>query len=405
MENNGEIELVEFEEDFRLRATNREHGPQQVVGVKNLPDVDVMVFTRILARNLAQIIPIIQSAGIAVVVDIDDDFRHTPPLMAGREKIQPTNTEPYNWQWTAEACAAADLVTCSTPALTRYGSEGSAVVVRNCVPHRYLTIQAERDGKTVGWGGTVASHPGDLDVTHGGVARAIEKTGGNFMVVGDKRDVRARLNLQSEPVETGLIEHERYAFKIAEFDVGIAPLADNAYNRAKSYLKPLEYMALGVPCVVSPRPEYKLLYNSLMEWMGESDCAAPIAIAASRGREWSRDVYDALRRAEDGSQGPIQEVGRQYVAEHHTIEGQGWRWAECWQRAVSRRKMRSGGLGATAASGRAPRKDAEVVHDRPAPRPEEVEMASVVGDDDSWVLSRGGVGRYLAGEDEGEADR
>lgn len=41
------------------------------------------------------------------------------------------------------------------------------------------------------------------------------------------------------------------------FDIAIAPLWDNEFNRSKSNLRYLEYSALGIPCVASPVEPYK----------------------------------------------------------------------------------------------------------------------------------------------------
>lgn len=41
------------------------------------------------------------------------------------------------------------------------------------------------------------------------------------------------------------------------FDIGIAPLVDNNFNRGKSNLRWMEYSALGIPCVASPLPHFR----------------------------------------------------------------------------------------------------------------------------------------------------
>jgi glycosyltransferase involved in cell wall biosynthesis len=41
-----------------------------------------------------------------------------------------------------------------------------------------------------------------------------------------------------------------------KFDIGIAPLEDNNFNRGKSNLRWLEYSALGLPTVASPLPDF-----------------------------------------------------------------------------------------------------------------------------------------------------
>lgn len=42
-----------------------------------------------------------------------------------------------------------------------------------------------------------------------------------------------------------------------DFDIGIAPLVDNNFNRGKSNLRWLEYSALQIPTVASPLPDFK----------------------------------------------------------------------------------------------------------------------------------------------------
>ena len=44
--------------------------------------------------------------------------------------------------------------------------------------------------------------------------------------------------------------------KMLPFDIGIAPLNDIPFNHAKSWIKPLEYAAAGIPSIMSKSPEY-----------------------------------------------------------------------------------------------------------------------------------------------------
>jgi glycosyltransferase involved in cell wall biosynthesis len=44
--------------------------------------------------------------------------------------------------------------------------------------------------------------------------------------------------------------------RVATFDIGLAPLVDNRFNRSKSFIKILEYAALGVPFIASPVGPY-----------------------------------------------------------------------------------------------------------------------------------------------------
>lgn len=47
-----------------------------------------------------------------------------------------------------------------------------------------------------------------------------------------------------------------------KFDIGIAPLEDNNFNRAKSNLRWLEYSALKIPAIVSPLPDFTRIIDA-----------------------------------------------------------------------------------------------------------------------------------------------
>lgn len=329
-----QIELVELDEaEFRVRTSVRRHGPDTAVGVEGLPDVDVIVFPRLLARSMVDAIPLIQREGIAVVVDVDDDFRHAPPTLAGRKKIDPLANPNFNWRQLARACREADLVTYSTPPLYAYAVGGHGRLVPNCVPEWFLAVEAERDGSTVGWGGTVGAHPGDLQVTRGGVATAIDEFNGSFMVVGDKVGVREALGLSKDPFGTGNLSHQGYIRRVAEFDVGIAPLADNVYTQAKSGLKVLQYMALGIPWVASTAPQYAEIFGDLTYAAREARCKPAGALCTPRSRSWRREVLNALQQPEDERQEGI-DLARSVIREHYLIEHKSWRWGAAWSDAI-----------------------------------------------------------------------
>jgi hypothetical protein len=56
-------------------------GPNDAVvtGVELLKDYDVVIFQRPLNKVMADVIPMIQAQGVAVVVELDDDFWHIRP--------------------------------------------------------------------------------------------------------------------------------------------------------------------------------------------------------------------------------------------------------------------------------------------------------------------------------------
>ncbi len=267
-----------------------------------------------------------QAQGVAVVVDVDDDFTAIHPDNGAYPLYSGRMSAALHGRHIARCCALADLVTVSTPALAeRYGAHGRVVVLRNCVPAKILDYPSLSDGHTLGWPGRVASHPGDLEVTHGGVGEAIDGDW-RFHVIGEAVGVREKLHLPCEPSETPWIASvEDYHRELCRLDVGIAPLGDTKFNEAKSALKCLEMAGCGVPFVASPRAEDRGLGVGLL--------------AKDRARNWR----SALRGLMDSEslRTEIAEEGREAVRERHLYERGGWAWAAAWEDAARYRQARS----------------------------------------------------------------
>jgi glycosyltransferase involved in cell wall biosynthesis len=85
-----------------------------------------------------------------------------------------------------------------------------------------------------------------------------------------------------------------------KFDIGLAPLEDNNFNRGKSNLRWLEYSALKIPTIASPLPDFKrvitgkngLLANDLDDWKMHLR-----ALLDNEGlrRQMGREAYKSVR--------------------------------------------------------------------------------------------------------------
>jgi hypothetical protein len=304
-------------------------GPLQVGRHVPAPtDADVVVFQRPAKHKTVEAIVGFQRQGVAVIVDVDDDLSCLHPAHPARDAFNPALNPQQNFQHLRRACALADLVTVTTPALAaRYGAHGRVEILPNCVPEALLARPPAGDGRTLGWSGRSAHHPGDLQATCGGVAEALRRTGWRFLIVGPAEDARARLALDEEPAATGGLELADWYAGIGRLDVGIVPLGDTAFNAAKSTLKGLEYAALGIPFVASPSHEYQALAR---QGVG--------VLAASRSRNW-RSALVALMDDETLRHEAAQR-GRTAVHEHHTFEVNAPRWCDAWTDAIANRKGR-----------------------------------------------------------------
>lgn len=315
------VTVVMPSDDGQIQAQWHEQGDERTVVDVLAPEADIVVIQRPLTQGLADAVPILQAKGVRVAVEIDDDFEAISPRNVSWKHVQPHLHPERNKAHLMRACLAADVVVCSTPALAaRYAPHGRFAVVRNRVPAWYLSVEREpHDGVYVGWSGSIETHPDDLQVTGGGVARAVKATGAQFAVVGTGRGVRKALGLATEPTACGWVPIGRYPYMVAQLDIGIVPLELTPFNAAKSALKMMEMAALGVVPVVSPTPENK----RMAEMFG--------GCLATHRRSWEGYVSTLVRHPQNREHAA--HIGREAMR-HHTIEGNAEQWLDAWSKAA-----------------------------------------------------------------------
>lgn len=321
------------------KAATFANGGTPVLGeLEQYPDADLVILQRPLTGNLVHVLEQLQARGIAVAVEVDDDFETIHPNNIAWPTVQP-HLEQHNggrsYLHLRRACELADHVIVSTPALAaRYGKHGRVSVVRNYVPRSYLHLMPpEREpGDTalrVGWSGSVNTHPDDLQVTRGAVGEVLRKHELNMHVVG-VGDARVVHNLGLGPGAKlahtgGWLPLEQYPAGMAMLDVGIVPLNLTPFNEAKSYLKGLEWAATGVPFIASPTGEYRHL-----EQLGAG-------LIADKPKHWRRHL-EALIVDED-YRDELAQAGKRAAArliiEEHLDEH-----LAAWSRALEHRAQR-----------------------------------------------------------------
>lgn len=292
---------------------------KELVGVLPLKDVDVMVFQRPLKRAIRDAIPFIQEQGIAVVIEIDDDFTsidaNNPAFISSHPKRNPD----HNWHLLLDAIRMADMLTVSTPALARKHNHPNTVVLENCIPNAYVEMgkaKTEHDPLIVGWGGSPETHPGDLEQMG-----QLSLGDAWFMALGGRR-TREVLNVdRSRSIYVPWTKSiEDYASVLTQIDIGLAPLIDTTFNHSKSFLKSLEMSALGVPHIASPLPEYLKLGTAML---------------ARRPKDWARSLKSLL--VNGSLRQELREKGLERAAEF-TYEKRAHLWWEAWTQAYEMRQ-------------------------------------------------------------------
>lgn len=320
------------QEDRKLEFVVDDDG--NVRDVKIAADVEALVFQRVTHRYLAQAVRVLTDRGIAVIIEIDDDLTAIDPgnpafasLHPDKRNLPPNSVQAqHSWRHLTEACRHATLVTATTPALIeRYAPHGRGRVLPNFLAPHYYDVSHD-DSRIIGWPAALRSHPNDPAVVGPAIARLVAD-GERFHVtstspgVGDAFGLGDDARVESLRAPVDLLEWPR---TLAErIGIGIAPLANTRFNAAKSWLKPLELSAVGIPWVGSPSVEYRRL-NS-----------AGCGVLARSPQDWYKMIRflarsESIRREESEK---CRAVARQFALVDHA-----WRWWEAWQDAIDMRR-------------------------------------------------------------------
>lgn len=285
----------------------------------SLGNSDVIVIQRPASYQIQEMIPLVHEQGKKVVIDMDDSLSLIHPRNPAFPKYDPRISHARNWIHAAKACDMADLVTVTSQVLAEeYGKHGRVSVIPNHIPESYLKVQRKsNDVPVVGWAGWTQMHCDDLFVTRGMINQALIDTGAKFAGYGDL-DIFQQLGIRNRhPHESwGFTNILDYPKTLVGFDIGLVPLAKNAFNEGKSWLKGLEYASLGIVPIVTPIGDYHNLI----------DLGA--AIPANTPKEWYDRTKELILDHEMRQE--LSEKVRNIAAEW-TIEGNTHKWWNAWE--------------------------------------------------------------------------
>ena len=187
------------------------------------------------------------SSGLPVILDIDDALFEADPLGGrGHKKLR----DFKKYEYIASRCRA---VVAGNSYLAAYYAKlaGNVHLIPTCVDHlKYAAIDhlPDPDGRIrLGWLATPAN-VGHLDLVRGPIESLARRYDIEFRAVGLTKALPwAMPHIRSIPWR--LPEEMEY---LREFDIGLMPLADSLFTRGKCSFKLIQYMAAGVPAVVSP---------------------------------------------------------------------------------------------------------------------------------------------------------
>lgn len=194
--------------------------------------------------------------GARVAVEVDDDLWH----------IDPTNPAHHSWGKGAlsnldESIRIADFATVTTEALARVIRPLNADVriLPNMLPAAAWPaerVRPERDRIIIGWAGS-PTHFRDLALIKPVIEHTLDRYPNvEFHIAGVSH---VPFSEHERIVSAPGAEIEHYASVVGGFDIGLCPVIDTRFNRAKSDLKALEYAMVGIPVVASDTDTYASL--------------------------------------------------------------------------------------------------------------------------------------------------
>lgn len=157
----------------------------------------------------------------------------------------------------------SNCIITSTNYLKKLYSEFSKniFVAENCIDFEWWGKLENKNKKNkkikIGWAGANA-HKGDLEMIRPVIDRIVAKYGDKveFEIFGPGSTMplkEGETDIKGVKINTGFVKLSKYPDKLKSlgFDIGLAPLRDNYFNRAKSANRYLEFSMLGIPTVAS----------------------------------------------------------------------------------------------------------------------------------------------------------
>jgi glycosyltransferase involved in cell wall biosynthesis len=224
-----------------------------LIGRRELLSSDVVLVFRCHDAATRKLLREARDHGVGIVWDVDDDMRHTPWDKSTTWDIRARKQIYHD---SVNAARLADVVITSTDVLQAlYASAGieHIEVIENYLLHGKWKRQPRKHaGLVIGWVGGY-EHVGDAR------ALAIAKTLTRIQLEHPNVHVECfgvDLGLVSRYSHTRTVPFPELPARMADWDIGLALIAETTFNAARSNIKVKEYAASCVPWLASSRGPY-----------------------------------------------------------------------------------------------------------------------------------------------------
>lgn len=227
-------------------------------------EVDIVFMQRLTHRGLGENMMKARAAGQKFINDVDDWYWGLDPTNMAFQFNHPKSYPDENINHYKTILSKSNLVTVSTDYLADRVAgwvKGELVVVKNTVDIKSFTPKVHTDDgpPLVGWVGSTAHRSRDLETVAGIIKPMFNSGQIRLHHSGDSiqyPSFASRIGVPKSAVSTlPLVRADDYP-SLMVMDIGIVPLRDTPFNRAKSFIKGLEYAAAGIPFVAQALDAY-----------------------------------------------------------------------------------------------------------------------------------------------------
>lgn len=247
------------------------HSPAKGFGIadwykKPHYDCDIIVLQRLMFAKLVDKLDDRHKFGQVLINDVDDWYWGLHEENHAFKLTHPDYNKEENIDLYRQIIEQCDGVVVSTPFLReRFEQEFDCQrvdMIENCVTMSDFRIRYHRTRKAkVGWVGSTSHRSGDLEILRGVLDAGPWRVHHSGHLQGTT-SFAEKVGLPVSAVTTSPMHHpQNYARLSFEFDIGVAPIVDIPFNRAKSWIKAIEYTAAGIPVVMSDVAEYRRLHE------------------------------------------------------------------------------------------------------------------------------------------------
>lgn len=233
-------------------------GAATMPPIKDLWEFKIIILQRPIDSALVDIIRDLKNSGHLVIIDTDDMLEDIPEDNPASEFYTEEKLTIYK-----KCLSAASGITVSTPELVRAYSQYNYVkVIPNYIDFslRNFRQNTYTDRINIGWTAST-SHMADISAIGPVLKNIMDRYQNiNYVHYGDKAVMETLIkSYEIEQSRIKFIPWTSFVFypeNLSQIDIGIAPLVNNAFNRAKSPIKVLEYGAKGIPSAASKVAPY-----------------------------------------------------------------------------------------------------------------------------------------------------